>query len=149
MRLSTLPKRTIWLVVLNCLLAGCGAVSTANSADDAKTWQGTWKMVATTYEGEPQMADMAWIVDGDRYTIRLDGQQNVDPYMFKLSASRKQIDVFHHETPPGTYGGSLKGIYQVSGDSLTVCYELTGRRYPNSFAAPRGSRQILYRFRRE
>jgi uncharacterized protein (TIGR03067 family) len=137
------------VVLLICLLAGCKAASSADSADDTKKWQGTWKMVSCTYDGEPQMADMEWIVAGDRYTIRLNGVSNVDPYMFKLDAGRKRIDVFHHETPAGTYGGSLKGIYEVSGDSLTVCYDLTDQRYPESLDAKRGSRQVLYQFRRE
>ena len=137
------------LLLLGCLLAGCRTVSTADSADDAKNWQGTWKLVASTYDGEPQIADMEWIVDGDRYTIRLNHQSHEDPYMFKLDASRKQIDVTHHETPAGTYGGKVKGIYEISSDSLIVCYDLTGQQYPTSFDAKRGSRRVLYQFRRE
>ena len=92
---------------------------------------------------------MEWIVDGDHYNIRLNGVSNADPYMFKIDASRKRIDVFHHETPPGTSGGSLKGIYEISDDSLTVCYDLTDQRYPESLEAKRGSRQVLYKFRHE
>jgi uncharacterized protein (TIGR03067 family) len=149
MKNSANLKRLGRLVILGCLIASCRAVSSADSADDIKKWQGTWKLTSCTYDGEPQTADMEWIVDGDHYTIRLNGQSNVDPYMFKLDASRKQIDVFHHETPAGTYGGSLKGIYEISGDSLTVCYDLTDQRYPESFDAKRGSRQVLYQFRRE
>jgi uncharacterized protein (TIGR03067 family) len=149
MKSSANVLRLGWLLLLGCLLAGCRVGSAADSADDTKQWQGTWKMVATTYDGEPQIGDMEWLVKGDQYTIRLNGQSHVDPYMFKLDASRKHVDVFHHETPPGTYGGSLKGIYEVTSDSLTVCYELTGQRYPESFDAKRGSRQVLYRFRRE
>jgi uncharacterized protein (TIGR03067 family) len=141
--------RLVWPVLLVSLLASCRAASFADSSEDTKKWQGTWKMVSCIYDGEPQTADMEWIVDGDHYTIRLNGQSNVDPYMIKLDASRKHIDVFHHETPPGTYGGSLKGIYEISGDSLTVCYDLTGQRYPESLDAKRGSRQVLYQFRRE
>ena len=141
--------KQVGCLLLLCLIASCRAVSSADSADDLKNWQGTWKMVSCTYDGEPQAADMEWIVDGDHYTIRLNGQSNVDPYAIKLDASRKHVDIFHHETPPGTYGGSLKGIYQVSADSLTVCYDLTGQRYPDSFDAKRGSRQVLYQFRRE
>jgi uncharacterized protein (TIGR03067 family) len=148
MNVSPNFMRLGYLLLLG-LIAGCRVVAGADSADDLKNWQGTWKMVSCTYDGEPQTADMEWIVDGDKYTIRLNGQSNVDPYAIKLDASRKHVDVFHHETPPGTYGGSLKGIYQVSADSLTVCYDLTGQRYPDSFDAKRGSRQVLYQFRRE
>ena len=75
------------------------------------------------------------------------GSVHEDLHTIKLEAGR--IDVFHHETPRGTYGGKLKGIYKFSGDSLTVCYDLTGQRYPRSFDAPQGSRQVLYHFRRE
>jgi uncharacterized protein (TIGR03067 family) len=149
MKSSANFMRLGWLLLLAGSLAGCKVSLIANSADDSQAWQGAWRMVSTTYDGEPQMGDMEWIVNGDHYTIRLNGQSNVDPYMIKLDAARKRIDVFHHETPPGTYGGSLKGIYDISGDSLTVCYDLTGQRYPESFNANRGSRQVLYRFRRE
>jgi uncharacterized protein (TIGR03067 family) len=154
MEISGKLARLGWILLTVCLIAGCRAVAGGDSADDAKNWQGTWKLVSTIlvstiYDGQPQTADMEWIVDGDHYTIRLDGQQHVDPYPFTLDPSRKQIDVVHHETPPGTYGGELKGIYQISGDSLTVCYDLTGQRYPTSFDAKPGSRQVLYHFRRE
>ena len=149
MEVSANRMRFVSIVLLGCILAACRVAVIAGSSDDTEKWQGIWRMVTTTYDGEPQTADMEWIVDGDHYTIRLNGQSHVDPYTIKLDPSQKHIDVFHHETPPGTYGGSLKGIYDISGDSLTVCYDLTGQRYPESFNANRGSRQVLYKFRRE
>ena len=149
MQVSANRMRFVLLLLLGCILAACRVAVIAGSSDDTEKWQGIWRMVSTTYDGEPQTADMEWIVDGDHYTIRLNGQSHVDPYTIKLDPSQKHIAVFHHETPPGTYGGSLKGIYDISGDSLTVCYDLTGQRYPESFNANRGSRQVLYKFRRE
>ena len=150
MGISANFMRLGWLMLLGCLLAGCRSVTTA---DDTQKFQGTWKLVGSTYDGAPQMADMEWIVDRDHYNIRLDRHLQEDPNFFKLDASRKQIDVFHHETPPGTYGGKLKGIYRISrdsqGDSLRVCFDLTAQRYPESFDANRGSRQVVYEFLRE
>ncbi|HSZ22247.1 MAG TPA: hypothetical protein VK782_03865, partial [Candidatus Sulfotelmatobacter sp.] len=93
MKLSGKLARLGFVLLTVGLLAGCRAVAGGDSADDAKSWQGTWKLVSTIYDGQPQTADMEWIVDGDHYTIRLDGQQHVDPYPFKLDPSRKQIDV--------------------------------------------------------
>ena len=78
----------VWLV-LACFLAGCRGVSAGDSAADTQKWQGTWKLVSSSYDGVPQMVDMEWIVDGDHYTIRLNGQSHQDPYNFKLDASRK------------------------------------------------------------
>jgi uncharacterized protein (TIGR03067 family) len=149
MEISANFTRLGWLMLLVCLLAGCRVDVIAGSSDDTEKWQGIWRMVACTYDGEPQKADMEWIVAGDHYNIRMNGKSGEDPYMIKLDSTHKHIDVFHHETPPGTSGGSLKGIYEVSDDSLTVCYDLTDQRYPESFDAKRGSRQVLYQFRRE
>ena len=121
MKVSANFMRLGLLLLLGYLLAACRVGFIADSAGDTRTWQGTWRLVACTYDGAPQMADMEWIVDGDHYTIRLNGQSHGDPYTFKLDESRKEIDVFHHETPPGTYGGKMKGIYEISGGSLIVC----------------------------
>ena len=149
MKVSANFTRLGWLLHLGCLLAGCKGTSTVDSANDLKQWQGTWKLVGSTYDGAPQMADIEWVVDGNHYNILLNQQLNNDPYMITLDASQKRIDVFHHETPPGTYGGKLKGIYLIEGDSLKVCYDLTGERYPTSLDAKPGSRQVLYQFKRE
>jgi uncharacterized protein (TIGR03067 family) len=141
--------RLLALILGTCLLVGCGATHAANPAQETANWQGTWKMVSCIANGQTEPGDVQWIVDGDHYTISVDGQNHVDPYNFTLDPSKKQIDVFHHDTPKGTYGGSLKGIYELEGDSLKVCYDLTGQKYPKSFDASRSSRQVIYEFRRE
>ena len=136
------------LAVVICLT--CASVaSAADKTDDTRNWQGTWSMVSCTWNGEPQNGNVQWIVEGDHYTISMDRKSGHDPYNFKLDPSKKQIDVFHHETPKGTWGGSMKGIYEIKGDTLKVCYELKGERYPKSFEAGAGSGQVIYQFKRE
>lgn len=141
-------RRPGW-ILFPCLLAGCGTNPAASEADDTRAWQGTWKLVSCVANGEPERGDMRWVVDGDHYTIRVAGKSGGDPYTFKLDPAQKHIDVYHHDTPEGTYGGRLKGIYVIQGDSLKVCYDLKGQRYPESFDAPRGSGRGVYQFRRE
>jgi uncharacterized protein (TIGR03067 family) len=141
--------RRLGLLLCTCLLAGCGIAPAADKADDTRNWQGTWKMVACTANGESQSGDVQWIVSSDHYNIRLDGNTGTDPYPFQLDPSHKRIDVHHHDTPKGTWGGHLKGIYEIKGDSLKVCYDLKGQQYPQSFDAGQGSGQVLYQFQRE
>lgn len=141
--------RILAILLLSCMVVACETRRVADSSEDLKAWQGTWRMVAAIYDGEPQAGDLVWIVQGDEYRTR--SQQHVDegPVKITLDASQKHIDAFHHETPKGTSGGKLKGIYEVNRDSLTVCYDLTDSYYPTSFEAKRGSRRILYQFRRQ
>ena len=137
------------VVFLGVWLAGCGAAQDTRSADDAALWQGKWTMVSCLWNGQPQPGDVQWIVEGDYYRIRLNQQTHNDHYPFTLDPAHKRIDVNHHDTPPGTYGGKFKGIYEVTKDSLRVCYDLTGSKYPSSFDAGPGSKQAIYEFRRE
>ena len=137
------------ILLLSVMVAACETPRAVDASEDLKAWQGTWKVVSATYDGEPQTGDLLWIVQGDQYRTRY--QQHLDevPIKITLDASRKHVDAFHHETPQGTSGGKLKGIYKVSADSLTVCYDLTDRQYPTSFEATRGSRRVLYQLRRQ
>lgn len=137
------------LILFVCSLTGCSQTHAASEADDIKAWQGTWKLVSCTAGGESQMADMQWIVQGDHYKVRLDKKTGADPYSITLNPGQKQIDVFHHDTPAGTYGGKLKGIYEIQGNSLKVCYDLKGQQYPTSFDAGQDSGRVVYQFQRQ
>src|SRR5262249_17767496 len=117
------------IALLSCGLVGCkedvGKAAAASCKVDpseaARQWQGTWKLVSAIWNGEPQKGDVRWLVDADRYTVRLNGA-DLEHNKFKLDPCQKHIDVFHHEVPKGTYGGSLKGIYEIAGDNLKVTY---------------------------
>src|SRR5262245_11657450 len=129
--------RFLILIVVAGLCAGCGATHASNSghaasrAQERATWQGTWTMVSCVAGGEAQRGNVEWVVERDHYTIRMDGKSQ-DVYPFQLDPAHHRIDVNHHDTPEGTYGGKLKGIYEINGDSLKVCYDLKGQRYPSS-----------------
>jgi len=141
--------RLAWVALLALSLVGCDQVLPGSSADDMKALQGTWTLIVATEDGAPQTGDMQWLVEGDAYRVRYNQKLDTTPVKITLDAARKRIDAVHHDTPPGTYGGKLKGIYELNGNSLRVCYDLTGANYPSSFDAGRGSRRVIYEFRRQ
>lgn len=141
--------RRLGCILFASLFAGCGTSHSASEAEDQRAWQGTWKLVSCVANGAAEKGDVQWVVSGDHYTICLNRQKGTDPYPFKLDAKQKRIDVHHHDTPAGTYGGHLKGIYEVRGNSLKVCYDLKGQRYPSAFDAGPGSAQVVYQFLRQ
>jgi len=148
MRRLELALLSCLLALFDCSLAGCGTTHAGDSSNDTAKWQGTWKLISCVANGESQPGDVEWVVDGDRYTVCLN-RKPAESSTITLDASQKHVDIFHHDTPQGTFGGKLKGIYEIKGDSLKVCYDLTGERYPKSFEAGPGSRQVLYQMQRE
>lgn len=140
--------RRLKIVLFIGLIAAWSVSFASPESDDTQALQGTWKLVSCVANGGPQTADMQWIVSGNQYTVRLNGQSEGVPYVFKLDTKQKHIDAVHHDTPAGTYGGRFKGIYDVQENTLRVCYDLKGQKYPTSFDAPRGCTQVLYEFQR-
>ena len=129
--------------------------STATSADDQQKLQGTWKMERAMFNGQPMMNDVRWVFDGDHMTVVLKGNYDAGvKASFQLGTGDRPntILIKSFDNPlanQGYYGGSYTGIYKLSGDKLRVCYDMTGRQYPKSFEAGKGSLRMTYEFTRE
>src|SRR5215813_8904443 len=154
MRNQILAKGFIGLLWLNGCSAG-GALSTYSPEEDAKKMQGNWELTGATYNGQRMdkeaIGDTRLAISGDHYTMMHNGSTESSTFTLGV-AGLHTIRVFHHENPlasQGFYGGTLTGIYELSGDRLRICFDLTGREYPRSFDAGRGSRRGIYELIRE
>jgi uncharacterized protein (TIGR03067 family) len=149
MRMLTMVLAGSLLVMNGC--SKVGLLSTYNPVEDAKKMQGTWKLTAATANGETESGDASLTIDGDKYVMTFQGTDTTS--VFKLgTAGPHTIWVFHHENPlasQGFWGGTLTGIYELSGDRLRICFDLTGRQYPKSFDASKGSRRGIFEYVRE
>jgi uncharacterized protein (TIGR03067 family) len=136
------------------VMGGCsraGVLSRYNPEDDAKKLQGTWRITRAISNGEVTTGDARLSIDGDRYVMRANGAEESSTFTLGTGGPRT-IRVFHHENPlaaQGFYGGTLTGIYELSGNQLRICFDGTGRQYPASFDASQGSRRIIYELVRD
>jgi len=140
------------------LLNGCpggGVLSTYSPEEDAKKMQGSWKLTGATYNGQRMGAeaigDTRLSITGDQYTMTHNGTTESSTLTLGV-AGPHTIRVFHHENPlasQGFYGGTFTGIYELSGDQLRICFDMTGRQYPKTFDASQGSRRSINEFVRE
>jgi uncharacterized protein (TIGR03067 family) len=122
--------------------------------EDLDRLQGTWRMVDAEYDGErnPNEAkNYSWEFRVDQYTINCKGHFE-ENWVVEVNSSRhpKTIDGTGTETKiaPITNPKKLMGIYEVTDDSLRVCYDLTGNSRPDKFQAAKGSRWVVYFFKR-
>jgi uncharacterized protein (TIGR03067 family) len=127
----------------------------ASTADDQQNLLGTWKMERASLNGQPLMNDVRWIFDRDHLTIVLRGnyQDGVKaPFQLGTGDNPNTILIKYFDNPlaaQGYEGGSYTGIYKLSGDKLKVCYDMRGRRYPNSIDCGKGSGYMFQEFTRE
>lgn len=122
----------------------------ADAAADATTIDGTWLPAAAELAGEKFPDDVRQtirlvIADG-KYTVTV-GQQ-VDKGVTKLDPSTKpkSLDVIGTDGP--NKGKTILAIYELSPDTLQVCYDLTGKARPTEFKTTKGSLQFLVTYKR-
>ena len=126
----------------------------ADAKADQAAIQGAWKVVGTEEDGQKNE-------NPDEIVIRFEGEevsqtkggQQVDPATFKLDekAKPKTLDLTPLQGPDK--GKTIKGIYELTGDSLKICLAAPGG--PGAADAPRptefksGNGVIVASFERE
>ena len=114
-----------WDCVL--VLGGRSAPRTSDSQDDLEPLQGGWTMVLVFRNGEEVPADQAksgeLVIEDQDYRAKLGGKRASATIKVDSSKSPKEID-FTYTDGPRT-GKTVKGIFKIFGDDLTICRGLT------------------------
>src|SRR4051794_40239100 len=120
-----LLKRSIALILVLSFSSPAGS---ADAKDD--TIDGTWlpsepELAGKKFPDEVRKA-MKLVVKGDKYTATVG--TNVDKGTVKLDpkAKPKALDVTGTDGP--NKGKTLLAIYERDGDTLKVCYDLSGKK---------------------
>jgi uncharacterized protein (TIGR03067 family) len=119
--------------------------------DPSLDLQGGWKMVLLFVNGEEVPADQAQsgelVVLDDEYRPKLGA--TVETSTFKLDATKKPKAIDFTYTSGFSKGKTIKGIYKIDGDDLTICRGLGPEKdRPDEFAAPVGSELLLVVWKR-
>jgi uncharacterized protein (TIGR03067 family) len=131
------------LLGLAALFAGALVLSRpldalAEDADQQKL-QGKWNVESFEYNGAPvdTMKGAVREFKGDKYTLTpVSGDTFSGTVKLDSAQKPKQIDL---ELPDRT----LKGIYEIDGDTLKISYRLAGDERPTEFASKPDSGIVL------
>jgi uncharacterized protein (TIGR03067 family) len=138
-----------------CLLAAALllAVVQPMKSEDAKEGdlQGTWLPTSAELGGrafpEEVRKTIRLEMAGNQYTAIVG--KSVDKGDLKLdpSAKPKALDITGTEGP--NKGKTILAIYERTGDTLRICYDLSGKNRPKEFASAEGSLEFLVTYQRE
>ena len=115
-------------------------------ADDKKVIEGTWVIVAAELGGQKLpdegIKGTRLILTADRYEY----QNDRGDYKLYPAGEIKAMDIVGREGP--NKGKSLLAIYELEGDRLKICYDLTGKTRPTKFKTAAGTREFLVTYQR-
>jgi len=120
--------KLISILFIVCLIAGCG--TTKNTGFMSGQLDGTWIPVKEELGGTSfpaaSFALQRLIIDGKNYTFVA---ESVDKG--ELTYADGKMDIYGKE---GINAGKhFKAIYKYINGELTICYNLSGDAYPDSF----------------
>ena len=113
---------------------------------ELKKFQGTWTFESVETGGkEVPAAEFKGITvtfEGDKYAVKK-GDEVIQACTQKLDPSKspKTLDVTVVEGP--NKGAVVLGIYEISGDTLKVCFDPEGKKRPTEFKSESGSQTLV------
>jgi len=118
-------------------------------ADDAKELQGTWVAVKAELSGIPivELGTITLTIENENYVVSVNGK--VDQGTCKIDAAARpgKMTITGGKEGPNA-GKTFLAIYELQGDMLRVCYDLSGKKAPEEFATRQGTPLYLVSYKR-
>jgi len=123
----------------------------ADDAKDQEAMRGTWVPTAAELAGQefPEniRKSITLVIKGDRYTVTVGKQPDQGTVKLNPKAKPKEMDITGTEGP--NKDKTYKAIYELDGDTLRVCYDLSGKDRPTEFKTKADTQLFLVTYKRE
>jgi uncharacterized protein (TIGR03067 family) len=138
--------------LLGSLLFSCDvAAGQLGEIDDAKAVQGTWIPVKAELAGSPMpdavLKTIILKIDQDKYEASVAGKLDRGTCTQDASAKPKRLTIRGTDGPNA--GKTILAIYELSGDTFRVCYDLSGMKTPEDFKTAEGTKLYLVTYTRK
>jgi uncharacterized protein (TIGR03067 family) len=141
-----------YLLCLTLGLAGCASVhaSVAAAPSDVTLVQGSWTPAAAELAGRPMPAAVLKRITlklaNGRYDVSVGGAPDQGTYTLDVAATPKGMTVTGTEGP--NRGKTYPAIYELRGDTLRICYDLSGTKRPVEFKSVAGTQLYFVTYTR-
>jgi len=134
-----------------CLAVGASLIAfAAGPPDDAEAVQGNWKPASAELAGQPMPEAILKVIslklDHGRYEVSVGGQPDRGTYTLDSAAKPKGMTITGTEGP--NKGRVFPAIYDITGDKLRICYDLSGAKRPTEFKSIAGTKLYLVTYSR-
>ena len=134
------------LLTLGVICLALSPLKYQKADDDLKLIEGAWIPVIAELSGQKlpdeTLKDTRLILADGRYTY----QNDHGAYTLAPSENPKAMDITGKEGP--NQGKTFLAIYELTEDTLRICYDLAGKTRPQEFATKAGTRQFLVTYKR-
>lgn len=120
-------------------------------ADDLKAMEGTWKVESAEAGGKKlnsvDSQQVTVTIKGDSYEVLTKDKK--DAGTMKLDETHKPKTMDATDTEGEDVGKVIRAVYELSGDTLRVCYATDGGERPTELASREGKPWLLVTYTRQ
>jgi len=120
-------------------------------AKDIDNIQGAWLPTTAEIGGrafpDEVRKSIRLVIKDDKYTVTLGQEPDRGNLKLNPAATPKEMDVIGTDGP--NKGKTFPAIYEYDGDTLRICYDLSGKSRPTEFKSKEGTQQFLVTYKRE
>jgi uncharacterized protein (TIGR03067 family) len=142
----------VYMLVVLTLVLCCTPLARCDDAkEDSKLIEGTWLPISAELAGakfpEESLKVMKLTLKDEKYTLQSGDETDQGTWKLDVSKKPKSMDIKGTEGP--NKGKTILTIYQLSDDSLKVCYDLGGKNRPTEFKTKPATQLFLVTYKRE
>lgn len=134
------------MLLLGVICLAFSALKYQKAEEDLKMIEGNWIPITAELGGQKlpdeTLKDTRLILADGRYTVQNDHGE----YKLAPSEKPKAMDITGKDGP--NQGKTFLAIYELTDDTLKICYDLSGKTRPHEFATKAGTRQFLVTYKR-
>jgi uncharacterized protein (TIGR03067 family) len=138
------------VVCLSLAVAASLNAFAADSPDDTEAVQGGWTPAKAELGGQAMttavLKSISLKLDNGNYEVSVGGHPDKGTYTMDSTARPKSITITGTEGPNS--GRTFPAIYELKGDTLRICYDLSGAKRPTEFKSVAGTRLYLVTYSR-
>jgi uncharacterized protein (TIGR03067 family) len=136
-------------LTLSLTFFGCASSGTATK--DSDTIQGSWLPPAAELAGkvfpDEVRKTIKLEVKDDRYTVTVGKAVDQGTLRQNPTANPKEMDIIGTDGP--NKGRAFLAIYERDGDTLRICYDLSGKSRPAEFTTTEGTQLFFVTYQLE
>jgi uncharacterized protein (TIGR03067 family) len=134
-----------------CFVVALSFAAFAADVPDAKAIQGDWKPVKAELAGQPMPDEVLKTISlkiGDgTYEVHVGSMPDKGTVAVDSSTTPKSMTITGTEGP--NKGKTFPCIYELKGDTLRICYDLSGTKRPTEFKSLAATQLYLVTYARK
>jgi uncharacterized protein (TIGR03067 family) len=140
-----------YIYCLGLTVATALQVLAADARNDAKAVEGSWKPVTAELAGQPMAQDVLKSIslnlEHGKYEVFVGEHPDRGTYTIDSNSKPKSMTITGTEGP--NHGKTFPAIYELDGETLRICYDLSGAKRPTEFKSAAGTRLYLVTYHRK